>query len=165
MPATALRSKQYEMAKELKKQFGPLTKALLALGALLLLAILFFLFVDTPDDLSAGTTSKEKIIKMPEEDFDKVENGIHVATGFVKDEGMHLVIQNCVGCHSAKLVTQNRLSAEGWQSTIKWMQETQNLWNLGANEEKIIEYLAKNYGPVSRGRRKNLIDEDWYELK
>ncbi|UJH68761.1 monoheme cytochrome C [Allomuricauda sp. SCSIO 65647] len=153
------------MGKRLKKQFGSLAKALLALGALVLLAIMFFFFIDTSDNLSSVTTSKEKIVEIPEEDFDKIENGIHVATGFVEDEGMRLVIQNCVGCHSAKLVTQNRLSAEGWQSTIKWMQETQNLWSLGANEEKIIEYLAKNYGPVSKGRRKNLINADWYELK
>ena len=33
------------------------------------------------------------------------------------------------------------------------------------NEEKIIDYLAKNYGPVSKGRRQNLQNVDWYELQ
>jgi hypothetical protein len=99
------------------------------------------------------------------EDFDKVENGIHVATGFVDDKGMEATIQNCTSCHSAKLVTQNRMSREGWKATISWMQETQNLWDLGANEELILTYLTKNYAPTDKGRRQNLEHIDWYELK
>lgn len=92
------------------------------------------------------------------------DEGIHVETGFIADENYELVVANCTGCHSSKLVTQNRATKEGWQNMIQWMQETQNLWELGENEEKIVEYLAKNYAPASQGRRANLQQIDWYEL-
>nr|WP_299382624.1 monoheme cytochrome C [Allomuricauda sp.] len=96
---------------------------------------------------------------------DTVENGIHLATGFVDDTGMKATIQNCTNCHSAKLVTQNRMSREGWEATIRWMQETQNLWDLGNNEELILTYLSKNYAPQAKGRRQNLNQTEWYSLK
>ena len=56
------------------------------------------------------------------------------------------------------------MSAEGWNTTIKWMQETQNLWDLGANQEVIVNYLVKNYPVTHKGRRGRLEDIDWYEL-
>lgn len=86
-------------------------------------------------------------------------------SGFINDEGVSLVIQNCTQCHSSKLVTQNRMSKEGWESTIAWMQETQNLWGLGTRKDPIVHYLAKNYGPESKGRRQNLTNIEWYKLK
>ncbi len=98
-------------------------------------------------------------------DFDKIENGIHLRTGFVEGEGMQLVINNCTSCHSAKLVTQNRMSKEKWLATIRWMQETQNLWDLGVNEEAIVNYLATYYAPSKSGRRKNLEEIEWYDLE
>ncbi len=101
----------------------------------------------------------------PEGDFDKIENGIHLRTGFVQGEGLMAVVNNCTNCHSAKLVTQNRMTKEGWQATIKWMQETQNLWDLGKNEAIIVDYLATYYAPEKKGRRENLDNIEWYELK
>lgn len=86
-------------------------------------------------------------------------------SGFINDQGASQVIQNCTQCHSAKLVTQNRLSKEGWEATITWMQDTQNLWDLGEKKELIVAYLTKNYGPVSKGRRENLTNVEWYELE
>jgi hypothetical protein len=56
------------------------------------------------------------------------------------------------------------MSREGWKATIVWMQETQNLWDLGANEELILNYLSKNYAPTDKGRRQNLEITEWYEL-
>ncbi len=103
-------------------------------------------------------------VEANKEDYDKVENGIHLATGFIDDEGMQATIQNCTACHSAKLVTQNRMSREGWKAAIVWMQETQNLWDLGVNEELILNYLSKNYAPTDKGRRQNLEVAEWYEL-
>ncbi|WP_350284373.1 monoheme cytochrome C [uncultured Croceitalea sp.] len=105
------------------------------------------------------------VTKSFEEGEEEIVDGIHIETGFVEDEHMQLVIQNCTSCHSAKLVTQNHMSEEGWKATIKWMQETQNLWGLGENETKIITYLAKNYGPETKGRRENIEVIEWYELK
>ena len=100
-----------------------------------------------------------------QEDFDSIENGIHLRTGFVEGEGLMTVVNNCTNCHSAKLVTQNRMTAEGWRATIQWMQETQNLWDLGKNEEIIVQYLATNYAPKQKGRRQNLDNIEWYALE
>ncbi|MDE3740894.1 monoheme cytochrome C [Maribacter polysaccharolyticus] len=99
-----------------------------------------------------------------EDDYDKIENGIHVRTGLVDAEGLMTVVNNCTNCHSAKLVTQNKMNEERWISTIRWMQETQNLWDLGPNEEIIVNYLVTNYPPTKKGRRENLKDIEWYTL-
>lgn len=98
-------------------------------------------------------------------DPEKIENGVHVRTGFIEAPGMQETINNCTNCHSAQLVIQNRMNKETWQTTIKWMQETQNLWDLGENEDVIIDYLVKNYPPSSKGRREALTNVEWYELK
>ena len=45
------------------------------------------------------------------------------------------------------------------------MQETQNLWDLGENEDLITSYLAKNYGPEEKGRRHVLTNIEWYDLE
>lgn len=98
-------------------------------------------------------------------DPEKIENGVHVRSGFIEAPGMQETINNCTSCHSAQLVIQNRMNKERWQTTIDWMQETQNLWELGDNEEIIIDYLVKNYPPSSKGRREALTNVEWYELK
>lgn len=100
-----------------------------------------------------------------EENFDKIENGIHVRTGLVEAEGLIEVVNNCTNCHSAKLVTQNRMNKERWIATIRWMQETQNLWDLGNNEDIIVNYLVTNYPPKKKGRREILSNVEWYELQ
>ncbi len=97
-------------------------------------------------------------------DESEIVNGIHIKTGLVAGEGLTAVINNCTNCHSAKLVTQNRATKEGWTQVIRWMQETQNLWELGEHEEVIVSYLSTHYAPEAKGRRKPL-DVEWYELK
>ncbi|MDG2436971.1 MAG: monoheme cytochrome C, partial [Polaribacter sp.] len=99
------------------------------------------------------------------EDEDKIENGIHIRTGLIDAEGLMTVVNNCTNCHSAKLVVQNKMSTESWNATIKWMQETQNLWDLGSNQEVIVNYLVTNYPPTAKGRRMILTNIDWYTLK
>ena len=94
-----------------------------------------------------------------------IVDGKDAATGLVVDDHWQTVKSNCTGCHSAKLITQNRMSAKRWRKTIKWMQETQNLWDLGKNEDKIVAYLGKNYAPEDVGRRAPLTNVEWYELK
>ncbi|TXF91207.1 hypothetical protein FUA23_03005 [Neolewinella aurantiaca] len=100
----------------------------------------------------------------PEE---KVTNGIHDATGLIFAEGFEAVRGNCTACHSAKLITQNRATAAGWTEIIRWMQATQNLHDLGENEEIIVKYLATNYAPEDVGRRAGLDVEsiEWYLLE
>lgn len=100
------------------------------------------------------------------ENWDKVENGIHIATGLVYADNFDVVRANCTACHSGKLVAQNRATREGWQQMIRWMQETQGLWDLGVNEPKILDYLAKHYAPQEVGRRQNIdiAAVEWYIL-
>ncbi len=116
-----------------------------------------------PSFLAFEKVSKETYIQ--KEDLGTIENGIHIATGFKDDKSLPLVIASCTPCHSAKLVTQNRATKAGWTGIIKWMQDTQNLWDLGDNEDLITEYLAKNYGPEEKGRRTNLTNIEWYDLE
>jgi hypothetical protein len=78
------------------------------------------------------------------------------ATGLVIAPGFDLVKVQCTVCHSAALITQSRASREGWLAMIRWMQESQGLWPLGANEAPILDYLATHYPPSSSGRRRPL---------
>lgn len=112
---------------------------------------------------SAKEPVPDKIVEVSENE--EVVDGKHVATGLIDDEGLNLVIAHCTGCHSAKLVTQNRFNREGWIRVIRWMQETQNLWDLGESEEAIVAYLSKHYAPEFAGRRTPLPEIEWYELE
>ncbi len=85
--------------------------------------------------------------------------------GLIVDDGYLLVRTNCISCHSLNLVTQNRATRDGWKSMIRWMQKEQKLWDLGPNEDKILDYLAKNYAPEQTGRRVPLENVEWYELE
>lgn len=127
--------------------------------------LFFFILKETTINTTPANNKASDYVEIPEEvDADKIINGIHVATGFVEGDGLMLVVQNCTSCHSAKLVTQNRMSKEKWLATIRWMQESQNLWDLGVNEAPILDYLSTYYAPNQIGRRANLTDVEWYEL-
>lgn len=112
---------------------------------------------------------QEESIVLPEEDNDikleaEIKNKVHVPTGLAEGDGLAEVINNCTNCHSAKLITQNRMSREMWLGSIRWMQETQNLWDLGKNEEVILNYLSTHYAPEEKGRREPLTNIEWYNL-
>lgn len=86
------------------------------------------------------------------------------------DEGYILIKQQCQTCHNLDLVKQNFFTREVWLEKIRWMQATQNLWDLGENEEPILNYLAKYYSPSQKdggslefSRRANL-NTEWYIL-
>ena len=49
-------------------------------------------------------------------------------TGLKVTGDWQLVRNNCVGCHSAKLITQQSGTESRWLALIRWMQATQNLW-------------------------------------
>lgn len=75
-------------------------------------------------------------------------------TGFKMTGDWELVRGNCTACHSAKLVTQQRGTAEQWLAMIRWMQKKQNLWQFDpVTEERIVAYLAENYPPDAARRR------------
>jgi hypothetical protein len=111
------------------------------------------------------TTSVDPALLAMDLDPSEIENGIHMPTGLIVDDGVDIIIRTCGACHSLDLVTQNRADKKGWKDILVWMQETQGLWDLGPMEETILTYLAKNYAPKDTGRRRNLEDIVWYELE
>lgn len=92
--------------------------------------------------VGAGTAAQDSLPAEKEPD----EMPVDPQSGLVIDTGWELVRANCSGCHSTSLVTQNRMSAERWRHTIRWMQQKHNLWDLGDGEPAIIAYLQKHYG-------------------
>ncbi len=68
------------------------------------------------------------------------------ATGFVIDRGWELANAHCAACHSAQIVTQNRMDRNGWEDTIRQMQAEHGLWDLGEAELVILDYLTRHYG-------------------
>lgn len=141
----------------------------LAWSVIALLALVVYFSFDAPG-LNELLYKEEIVLEQSEQDDsksieDEVVNGIHQPTGLAFADGFELIQQNCLACHSSKLITQNRMSRERWKETIVWMQETQKLWDLGVNESRILDYLAKNYAPKKKGRRANLVINEWYEIQ
>lgn len=171
MPVTGSRlkslkemSNQDNFRRQVKAIYG-LMMVLLALMGVTAAAVMILLYNPGMFDPSTEEIDETYVLLPEEEDFDKVENGIHVRTGLVEAEGLMAVVNNCTNCHSAQLITQNRMNEERWIATIRWMQETQNLWDLGKNEEIIVNYLVTNYPVTSKGRRAPLMNIEWYELQ
>ena len=71
-----------------------------------------------------------------------------------EDPDLPYVIAHCTACHSGSLITQNRMTRDGWLKTIRWMQKEQGLWPLGEHEERVLNYLERHYFPQTSGRRK-----------
>jgi hypothetical protein len=99
-----------------------------------------------------------------EEDYE-IENGREIGTGLLVDKNWTLIKRHCTQCHTTKIITQNRASREGWASMILWMQETQNLWDLGEDLEGVLDYLARNYGVADEGFSSEMIIQEWYEIE
>ena len=136
----------------------------LSVGLLILTAGGIFFHMVYPNFFEAQPKQEVAASALIEIDPNRIENGIHVRTGLIDAKGMMSVVNNCTNCHSSKIITQNRMTTEGWNTTIKWMQETQNLWDLGTDQEVIVNYLVTNYPLKKKGRRENLSGIDWYEL-
>lgn len=154
----------------IQEHFKAVYRSLLAfLTAFVIIIVALLAYINNPTVFSSDSKSSNEdtnYVAIPEsDDFDKIENGIHVRTGFIEANGLMETVNNCTNCHSSELVIQNRMSKERWVATIRWMQETQNLWDLGGNEEIIIDYLVTNYPVIAKGRRASLIDIEWYDLK
>ncbi|MCM4163093.1 MULTISPECIES: monoheme cytochrome C [unclassified Arenibacter] len=157
-------SKQDNFRKQVKSIYSILVVSFImvlligALGVMYMIDPSVFSYKkDTPD-------SKVVNVSPENDDRDKIENGIHLRTGLKDGEGLMTVVNNCTNCHSAQLVIQNRMNQERWVETIRWMQKTQNLWDLGPNEKVIVNYLVTNYPPKSKGRREALTNIEWYPL-
>ena len=82
-------------------------------------------------------------------------------TGLVLAPGWEEVRAHCGGCHSHSIVTNQRANRDAWRDMIRWMQRTQNLWELPAKSEaEILDYLAANYGPDTTRQRRAPIPPD-----
>jgi hypothetical protein len=92
-------------------------------------------------------------------------DSLDAQTGLVLAPGFQLVKNNCIRCHSPQLITAKRATREGWESTIRWMQASQGLGDLGQAEAPILDYLARHYAPTREGRRPHLKSIDWYPLE
>ncbi|MEZ4968135.1 MAG: monoheme cytochrome C [Flavobacteriaceae bacterium] len=158
-------SKQDNFRKQVKSIYSILVVSFIMV---LLIGVLGVIYMMDPSAFSYKTdTPNSEIVNIsPEEDdeWDKIENGIHLRTGLKDGEGLMMVVNNCTNCHSAQLVIQNRMNEERWIETIRWMQKTQNLWDLGPNEKIIVNYLVTNYPPKNKGRREVLTNIEWYTL-
>lgn len=135
---------------------------------LIFLVILWLDRYDTPQQNNLPTEKEDQNSQLSNSAStnDVVENGIHVPTGLKVGEGYEIVQAACLTCHSAKLITQNRATREGWHEMILWMQATQGLGNLGNMEPIILDYLATNYAPDESSRRPVLNPDqiEWYIL-
>ena len=129
--------------------------------ALVILMLVLLYFKSNPE-----LTSGKNIDKLVDKPIttNEVVDGIHVRTGLKDGEGLMTVVANCTACHSAQLIIQNKMNKERWNATIRWMQETQNLWELGDNQAVIVNYLVTNYPVMDKGRREKLEDIEWYAL-
>ncbi|MEG3659712.1 monoheme cytochrome C [Arenibacter palladensis] len=157
-------SKQDNFRKQVKSFYSILV---VSFAMVLLIGVLGVIYMTDPSVFSSKKDApKSEIVDVnPEDDWDKIENGIHLRTGFKDGEGLMTVVNNCTNCHSAQLVIQNRMNEERWIEIIRWMQKTQNLWDLGDNEKVIVNYLVTNYPPKSKGRREALTNIEWYQLE
>lgn len=124
-------------------------------------------FTSEGDQVPEISRSEKKIVAAEPYYAAEVKNGMHQPTGLKAGTYLEPVLANCLACHSADVIRNTRLNKEGWESLIRWMQEKQNLWDLGADKKKIVAYLAENYAPEARGRRQNLAlqPDDWYALE
>jgi hypothetical protein len=95
--------------------------------------------------LVAGTTSGAE------------QKPVDPATGLVIDAGFEIVKAWCTPCHSATLVTRAGMTRAQWLELIRWMQETQGLWDLGTREDEILDYLSRNYAVPDRPARPGVI--------
>lgn len=84
-------------------------------------------------------------------------NTLDKDTGLIVADGMEIVKANCTACHSAKFITLQKGDRETWLSMIRWMQDSQGLWEFDPKTEDIIlTYLETNYPPSASSRRPNL---------
>ena len=133
--------------------------------ALVVMVILSLFYIATPSTFV--NASKFKWPSSPKASDAQVAQPNFQGNQLVAAEGVSLIRRHCLGCHSDQLIIQNRMSRERWEDNIKWMQETQGLWNLGPDHIGVIDYLAEHYAPLEVGRRANLdlSQIEWYQLE
>ncbi len=84
-------------------------------------------------------------------------------SGLIIADGYEDVRNNCLACHSSKLITQQGMNREGWLTSIRWMQKKHGLWQLDSTTEaSILSYLASYYNaPPALGIRRPPLEVVW----
>ena len=69
-------------------------------------------------------------------------------TGLIEAPGFQTVKNNCTVCHSARTFAGRGYTRKVWLEQIRWMQESQGLWEFDEKTEKtILNYLETYYPP------------------
>lgn len=129
----------------------------IAATGLALLALSTFAACEKPSGTDVAPAVEQAAVAKqpaigPEGRGDQVQ--IDPVTGFKMSGDWELVRAHCTGCHSSKLVTQQRGTAQQWLAMIRWMQKKQNLWQFDPDtENRIVTYLSENYPPDEARRR------------
>jgi hypothetical protein len=80
----------------------------------------------------------------------KSKKASHTIMGLEQAPGVEYLIANCIGCHSPRLIASHHLSRKCWEETMATMNQKHGLWQLSPEKKnKILDYLAKNQGPLS----------------
>jgi hypothetical protein len=59
------------------------------------------------------------------------------------------VFYYCTGCHSSRLVRNQRMTRQQWDETLSWMTERHNMAPLeGEDRARFLDYLTQAFGPA-----------------
>ncbi|EAL8807452.1 cytochrome C [Campylobacter jejuni] len=67
---------------------------------------------------------------------------INPDTGLIIDPDSPLVEANCLACHGSNLITNMHASRKAWLAAIRWMQDSEGLWEI---EPELEKYYGEKY--------------------
>ena len=83
------------------------------------------------------------------------EYKINPDNGLIIDTNVELVENHCLACHNSGLIVNMNANRDAWIAAIRWMQESEGLWEIPAEDEsKLLDYLVKHYGEKYSTRRR-----------
>ena len=75
-------------------------------------------------------------------------------TVLAQGEGRSEVFGYCTACHNTALIRRSAFTRERWDELMDWMTEKHGMNALeGEFRDTIVDYLARHYGPRTRGPR------------
>jgi len=73
-------------------------------------------------------------------------------SGLARGAHREIVEAVCTSCHTAQNIVASHMSRESWDTTIRWMQETQGLAELEPDVRgRILDYLEATQGLDTSG--------------
>ncbi len=68
-------------------------------------------------------------------------------SGLEPGEGRDIVWAACTSCHTAEIIVASHMSRKTWDTTLTWMEETQDLAKLEPDiRDLILDYLEQTQG-------------------